>query len=352
MFMKWKRLSYLFLLASLLAGCTYPRNSVNLQAAPITLLGDTEPTASLTPFQPIPPTSTHTPLPSITPSITSTITLTPTPTQTETPLPFTATPWYFDLNLPENQEMFLVLGSDERPGGGYRTDVILLVILNPEQGTASIVSFPRDLYVYIPYYGMNRINTAMYMGGFNALADTLEYNFGIRPSHYIMTNLNSFVDIVDTLDGIDVHVRQELVDTCKLPIAYGDYCIIQTGVQPMDGVTALWYVRSRKSTSDFDRNRRQQEILLALFNRIITMDGLSRVPELYEILSDNVETDMSLDEMLPYVQLAPKLAKPGRISMYTIGQTEVWNYIAEGGAMVLLPNLDAIYVVLQQATTP
>lgn len=120
----------------------------------------------------------------------------------------------------------------------------------------------------------------------------------------------------------------------------------------MDGQTALWYVRSRKSTNDFDRNRRQQEVLLALFDRILSINGLSRVPELYDILSDNVQTDLSLDDMLPYVQLAPKLAKNGHIRQYSIGQNEVWNYIAEGGAMVLLPNQEAIYPILQQALTP
>jgi len=120
----------------------------------------------------------------------------------------------------------------------------------------------------------------------------------------------------------------------------------------MDGQTALWYVRSRKSTSDFDRNRRQQEVLLALFNRFLTIDGLSRAPELYDILRENVETDLNLDDILPYVQLAPRLAKEGHIRMYSIGQAEVWNYVAEGGAMVLLPNLEAIYPILQQATTP
>jgi LCP family protein required for cell wall assembly len=345
-----KRCILILILVMLLAGCAGPgpAASINKQAAPIGLVKSPAPTASRTPFQPIPPTSTHTPLPSITPSITATFTLTPTPTPTETPLPFTPTAWYFDLDLPDDQETFLVLGSDERPGGGYRTDVILLVIVNPSEGTASVVSFPRDLYVFIPYYGMNRINTAMYMGGFSGLADTFEYNFGIRPHHYVMTNFNSFMDIIDTLDGIDVHVRKELVDTCKLPIAYGDYCIIQTGVQPMNGETALWYVRSRKSTNDFDRNRRQQEVLLALFNRFLTIDGLSRAPDLFEIMRDNVETDLNLDDVLP----APRLAKDGHIRFYSVGQSEVWNYVAEGGAMVLLPNQEAIYSILQQATTP
>jgi LCP family protein required for cell wall assembly len=350
---RWKKVLIFFFIIILLAGCSVPGTSISLPAAvSVFNVSTPEPTASRTPFQPAPPTATHTPLPTITPSITPTFTITPSPTPTETPLPFTPTPWYFDLNMPDNQEMFLVLGSDERPGGGFRTDVILLVIVNPEQGTASVVSFPRDLYVYIPYYGMNRINTAMNMGGFTALADTLEYNFGVRPSHYIMTNFNSFVEIVDALDGIDVNVKKELVDFCNLPIAYGDYCIIQPGVFPMDGQTALWYVRSRKSTNDFDRNRRQQEVLLALFDRILSINGLSRVPELYDILSDNVQTDLSLDDMLPYVQLAPKLAKNGHIRQYSIGQNEVWNYIAEGGAMVLLPNQEAIYPILQQALTP
>ncbi|MFQ5615056.1 MAG: LCP family protein, partial [Anaerolineales bacterium] len=74
------------------------------------------------------------------------------------------------------------MGSDQRPGeGGFRTDTILLLTLNPGQGIVNITSFPRDLYVYIPGWTMQRINTAPQHGGFELMAATFGYNLGVHP---------------------------------------------------------------------------------------------------------------------------------------------------------------------------
>jgi len=90
------------------------------------------------------------------------------------------------LEKPEGQINILLLGSDIRPDdGGFRTDVIMWVSLNPQDEYVSIISFPRDLFVTIPGWGGNRINTAFQYGGFDLLADTFETNFGIRPDYYV-----------------------------------------------------------------------------------------------------------------------------------------------------------------------
>ncbi len=197
---------------------------------------------------------------------------------------------------------------------------------------------------------MNRLNTAQGLGGFQLLADTLEYNFGFRPQHYVLTNFEGFVDIVNRLGSIEVDAAENLNDKCDLPEGSLRYCSVGPGPVEMDGDTALWYVRSRYSTSDFDRTRRAQEVMLALFNRLISINALEQAPEIYQIYRDNVETDLSLDDLLPLVPFAAQINQTRQINRYQIGPAEVWPYIVpESGAQVLWPNPDAIGSILQQA---
>jgi len=301
-------------------------------------------TATSTPFQPLPPTNT--PLPSPTPLATAT----PRPTKR----PPTETPWVSNAELPEGQRKILILGSDSRGDGGFRTDVILLLILNPQQGTASAVSFPRDLYVNIPGVGQDRINTAMVYGGFSLLAATFEANFGVRPDSYVLTNFDGFVEIVNNLGGIDVNAAASLTDKCDLPQANWDgYCTVEPGMINMDGKTALWYVRARYTTSDFDRTRREQEVLRAIFDKLLSLDAVSRAPELYDLYRRNVEISLSLNDITSLIAMAPQLAESGRIRRYTIGPGQVWDYMVPGsGARVLLQNEPAIRSIIYEALAP
>jgi len=290
-------------------------------------------TATPTPFLPV-EIQVSTPSPSLT--------IETTPQATPTPA--------WDIIPAEGQVNILVLGSDWRPGSGYRTDVILLVSLNPNLGTASLVSFPRDLYVDIPGRGKNRINTAHPMGGFPLTVATFQQNFGVTIDYYVLTNFQGFVNIVDSLGGIDVYAAKNLTDQCKLPQAQNGYCSVGPGLVHMDGQTALWYVRSRYSTSDFDRTRREQEVLIALFNKLMSLNALARIPELYQYYRSSVETNLPLDVAISLAPLAPQLlADPSRIQRYAIGPGQVTPTRTESGASVLIPNVEAIREILRQA---
>jgi LCP family protein required for cell wall assembly len=315
-------------------------------------------TPTATPFQPLAPTPTY--LPTDFP--------TPIPTDRPTPEPAQLAPevsrnWadypgptiWPDIEVPaptgilahpEGQVNILLLGSDQRPNdGGFRTDTVILLTLNPAAGTAHLTSFPRDLYVYIPGWTVQRINTAFAFGGFEALALTMEYNFGVVPDHYVMINLWSFIDVIDSLGGVDVEVGQTL---CDHRDDHGDVCVYQ-GTEYMDGEEALWYVRSRYSTSDFDRGRRQQEVILAVFDKLLTMDGLQQAPELYDIYRDNVETDMDFGDMVAYLPLAADLAITRDFDRYYIGPPQVVDWINYSGAAVLLPIRSAVLDVMRQS---
>ncbi len=254
------------------------------------------------------------------------------------------------LQQPEGQVNILLLGSDARPAeGGFRTDVIVLVSLNPKGEFVSAISFPRDLFVNIPGYGNNRINVAFPYGGFDLLADTFELNFGIRPDRYMLVNFSGFKAVVDSLGGINVQAAQNLSDSCATWIDPSGYCSVGPGQVHMNGEVALWYARSRYSTSDIDRARRSQEVIKAIFNRMMNLDAILQAPDMYNIYKSYVETDIGLTDIVPLLPLATKVYGSGDIRSYVIGYNQVYDWITPQGAQVLLPDYGLIQEILIEA---
>jgi LCP family protein required for cell wall assembly len=227
--------------------------------------------------------------------------------------------------------------------------VILWLSLNPKLGTATLLSFPRDLWVYIPGLGNQRINVAMAYG-FNVLQQTFQYNFGITPDHYVLTSFDGFKSIIDTLGGIDVNASQNLTDYCDLPQAAGNgKCSVGPGIVHMNGATALWYARSRYSTSDFDRTRRAQEVIIAGFKRLMSLDAVSKAGTLYNQYKNSVQTDLSLSDILPLLSMAPQLTDASKIRRFAIGPSQVYDWVTPAGAMVLVPIPAACQAVILEA---
>jgi LCP family protein required for cell wall assembly len=337
------------------------------------------PTVTPTPFQPLPPTPTY--IPTSFPSTATPTVPPPTPTAVlPSPTPLPPTPEFHEADVqitsdesrswadypgpsiwpdlqipgpvgilahPEDQVNILLLGSDQRPNDpGFRTDTIQLLTINPGAGTVKLTSFPRDLYVYIPGYTVQRINTAYGWGGFEALANTMEYNFGVRPDHYVLINFSSFVDGINSIGGIRVNIGR---DFCDHMDDFGEFCVSENSEYWMNGRIALWYVRARYTTSDLDRGRRQQEVLEAVFSRVISMNGLSRFPELYSIYKENVITDLSFETLASLLPVAAHLADTKEIGNYSIGRGQVYDWINFSGAMVLVPVREQVMEVMRQA---
>lgn len=353
--LRYPRLTFIGL-ALLIFGCAItPKKSYSLPSQPtaevILISAPLNPAPSLTPFQPLP----------VTPTSDKPIFPTPTPTSTPKPVLPTSTPlknnWAGVISpaipppaplfkQPPNQVNILLMGSDQRPNdGGFRTDAIILITINLDNNTVNMTSFPRDLYVYIPGWGMERINTAQFRGGFALTSAMFEYNFGVRPDHYAMIKFDGFEDLIDTLSGIDVQVAKKLTDQRT---GYG-YYTVSPGQVHMDGETALWYSRSRYSSSDFDRVVRQQEVLRGLYYKLISWDVVSKFPDYYDVLLKTIQTDMSLDELLVLVPLAPLFVDGDKINHFSIGPQHVSSWVTYTGAQVLLPNKDAIRKLLKTA---
>jgi LCP family protein required for cell wall assembly len=254
----------------------------------------------------------------------------------------------------------LLVGIDRRggTGWGYRSDTIIIVTVDPINNTAGMLSIPRDLQVAIPGNGEDRINTANvwgyeyeYPGGGPALMKrTIETNFGVPIDYYVMVDFDAFVQIIDTLGGIEVDVPKELHDT-KYPDPkpedpHGFTTIhFNPGLQSMDGTRALQYARSRMSTDDFDRAKRQQSILLAIRDRALNLDLLPKLPTLAATMANNVKTDMSMEEMVALARLAPQI-DTGNIDQVVLEKPLVYAFRREDNAAVQLPKWDLINPVV------
>ncbi len=364
--------------ALLLAGCG---SNAPVQSALPFVLVTAAPNASPTPtpFQPIPWTQTVSPLSQpIADSSTQTSTP-PAPAQTFTPtvdsnflintvapLPTIDTSGSQVLSNGQETVNFLLIGSDRRPGGSFRTDTMVIAILRPNEGQVSLISIPRDLWVSIPDWENQRINTAYQHGvsvgypggGAGLLKDTVQYNLGIRIDHTALVEFDGFRQIVDTLGGVDVPVScaytdWRLIDPSYDPNNENNWYLYTAGpgVIHMDGDLALWYARSRQKSSDFDRGRRQQEVLRALFTQALQAGTLSRIPELYSDLKNTVETDLGLGDILQLSLYAPKMTNAD-IRSYYIRPPIVSSWITDGGAYVLSPNQDLLAQMLTEALSP
>jgi LCP family protein required for cell wall assembly len=265
----------------------------------------------------------------------------------------------------DDRTNILLLGIDRRgeKGWGYRTDTIIIVTVDEANRTAGMLSIPRDLQVPIPGNGEDRINTANvwgesrnYPGGGPALLKrTLEVDFGIPIDYYVMVDFQGFEKIIDTLGGIEVDVPKELHDAKypdpkpRDPHAYKTIHF-NPGLQQMDGVRALEYARSRMSTSDFDRAKRQQHILLAIRERALNLNLLPKLPTLAATMMDTVKTDMTLDDMLQLAGLVPHIDM-GNLKQVVIQKPLVYGYRREDGAAVQLPKWDLIDPVVADLFT-
>lgn len=238
-------------------------------------------------------------------------TLIPTATSTATPLP-SPTPEVVELSLTTN---VLVLGSDQRSNQpNWRTDVIILLMMNPDLGEAAIVSFPRDMYIdEIPGHLPNRINVIDYLGEMDApggggprlLISILEERLGITIDNYIRFRFEGFENLVDALGGLWIHVDCHLYEDYP---EEGIYLNLSPGEHLLSGEQALSYVRSRKSGGgDLERARRQQRVVWALRKQIVEQNLLTRAPALYDALRYTVDTDVGKWDTLKYARFGLSL---------------------------------------------
>lgn len=271
------------------------------------------------------------------------------------------------------------------PGGGLLADTIMVLSIKPEENRASLVSIPRDLYVSLPTGDQQKINAAYHYGeaqgegkGLVAMKEALGAITG-QPIHYAASiNFAGFTEMIDNLGGIDItldeafdepvqfneervcdpHVftkpsgnYEKKIDhrgkvVAQYPLCFnpdvecgGDF-ILPSGTQVMSGETALCYARSRATSSDFDRARRQQEVLKAIQEKALSVGVLTSITTLTDMmttLGDNLRTDMELWEMKKFLELYQNLEN------VNIQQKVLEN--SEEGLLYSPNNMDGYYLL-------
>lgn len=255
----------------------------------------------------------------------------------------------------------LVLGEGgEGHDGPHLTDTILLFTLEPSTKRVGILSLPRDLWVPLPGIGQGKINSA------NALAEkrqpgsggdyarrTISELLGLPVDYYVRVDFSAFKTLIDDVGGVTVNVEREFAD-----FAYPtDDALFKTvrfdkGWQTMNGETALEFVRSRHGNnnegSDFARSARQQKVLLALKEKIVSFDTLlnpSRVAGILETLQSHVITDLELWEVVKLAKIMKQI-DPAKLVRHVLDdRPEGPLYastmrVSDGDAFVLLPRRD------------
>jgi LCP family protein required for cell wall assembly len=269
-----------------------------------------------------------------------------------TPAAPTETPTALTTNEPaplEGQSTILVMGVDRRPSDSIvaRTDTMMLVSVNAERQTVSLLSIPRDLYVEIPGVGYDRINAAFVHGahaggpaGGAALAiETVSHNLGVAVDHYLLVDFTAATRAVDALGGLDIHVPAAIDDPHYPGPDYGlDPLHIPAGWNHFDGDLTLKYARTRYQGNDFSRMERQQQLLWAVRQRILELgvvDLLDRLPQLYEQVQAGVYTDLSLEQIIPLAYTVKDIPAD-HIQTVVLDYNYVQDHVTAGGAAVLL----------------
>lgn len=276
------------------------------------------------------------------------------PAPTQVPIPSQSR----RLELPAGTVNIALLGIDKRPDKSFNnTDVIIIASVNPDIPSVTMLSIPRDTPAYIPGVGVRKINTAYAFGGADLFKQTVLYNYGIEVQSYALVNFTGVVHAVDTLGGVDV------IATCPLqhvfpkdPYYMGDVNVVREtwvdsftgetwqvgskvprleinlpkpGVYTLDGLQSLAYVRARKGIpgGDVDRGRREQRLVRAMLQKAKQVGSFTKLTELYTKLKSDVETDMTLEQILRFAGLADKLGDAVVRSRYLVG------YDANGAAL-------------------
>jgi polyisoprenyl-teichoic acid--peptidoglycan teichoic acid transferase len=243
-------------------------------------------------------------------------------------------------------ENILVLGTDNRPDfEAWRTDTIMVLVIDHETNRVGVVSIPRDLYVEIPDHAPDRINAVAYIGekkgypgGGPALAQRIvEENVGIPTQHWALIRQEGLVNLIDALGGVTVTLDCPLYEaTPDQKSATGMRTFtLPAGPVHLDGATAKKFATYRYIETDFGRVKRQQQLIWAIRNRALQVNILPRIPDLWQALSETFTTDLGLPDVVKLAALGARL-KGSNVHGMVVGSDLVKAYTTPEGWQVLL----------------
>jgi LCP family protein required for cell wall assembly len=243
----------------------------------------------------------------------------------------------------------LVMGLDYREAESDdvpRTDTMILFSLDPESRTAGMLSIPRDLWVAIPGFDYNKINTAYRLGEVYNISErgpglalrTVEEFLGMEIDYYAMVDFLAFENFIDELGGITINLSEKIVID---PLGKHNTTTLEAGEHLLPGHLALAYARSRNTTgSDFDRARRQQQVIMAIRDRILSAELLPTLiknsPALYQNLSSGISSNLTLVQLVRLAWTAQQIPEES-IRQGIIGVDQVDFAFSYDGQDILRP---------------
>ncbi len=217
-----------------------------------------------------------------------------------------------ETNIDITAEPFIVYlsGSDSRTNVDdptARSDVNILMVVNPLRHKLLLVSIPRDTYVQL--HGTTGLRDKLTHAGLNNNIElskaTLEDFLGIEISYTVKVSFDTVIKVVDELDGIDIYSDTEMLLGAESKTDGKKKCYFYVGTQHVDGDCALRFARERKTYGRGDRHRgeNQQEVLTAIINKFVSSkDYLLRLPEILEIAADSFKTSFTRDDITTFLR--------------------------------------------------
>jgi len=253
----------------------------------------------------------------------------------------------------------LLLGLDRGsdPTMPARTDTMILASVDTRTRHIVMVSIPRDLWVDIPGYGEGRINTAYYLGEYYALKGsgpalamkTVAAALDVPVDYYVTVDFDGFVSAIDAIGGLDIDVPKDVRRYAYIDGQDSSVIAIPAGSQHMDGATTLTYVRSRFGTTDYERMRRQQQVLLAARSKVLGLQiPVGRYPALFSSLGGAIKTDLPVTKMFSLAAFAIQMDSKA-ITHVVIDESIAHTVIRPSGAMVEVPDWDKLHALVRNA---
>ncbi len=248
----------------------------------------------------------------------------------------------------------MLFGEDNKGEDEHgRTDTMILLSIDNTHKKLKLTSFQRDTYVYIPGHGYNKINASYTLGGAPLSIQTIEANFGVKIDRYAIVDFDSFIDIIDTLGGIEMEVTQDEIDYINYQMykneqSDGNPATITAapGVVKLTGQEALWYARDRGLTKgeddneigidgdDWDRTSRQRKLIEKMISDLRGSD-LGKIISIVNSVGPKITTNLKKDEITALVSHA----------LTYIGYEVVQNYVPKEGLWYYDNDTDAGSVI-------
>lgn len=244
----------------------------------------------------------------------------------------------------------LLLGGDSRGVKSNvkpRSDTMIVVSIDPVSKSTHLFSLLRDTYVDIPRHGSNRLNAAITLGGPLLAMETVQNLIELPIHYYVYTDFEGFISLIDALGGIDFEIEKNMrhIDKRDDP----RYSInLEKGVQHLDGLTALQYVRFRSDAmSDFSRSERQRNFLSAIADKLKSTTTLLKLPQLLSGIAPYIETSIPPSDMFELARLGLKL-DTGNLNGIQVPQMNAFKNAMIGGMDVLVPDVEKVRSYVQE----